>query len=274
MATLTWSQLRHSLARRLGDHTAGTATGGAATTLLDAAQRKERDNFWLGADLKVYSGTGSPQSRMVSASTQATGTLTHAGSNWTVPDATSLYELHRLFPASEYDELLKESLRWHTRSRRLYDRKSDVTLTWVTDQWDYSIPAGFVAISTVELSTETGTPDTDEYEFIKNDAWYVRQTTTRKLVFNKSFAQPTVGTLIRVTGYAEFADPTADTTTYNLDANPIVQLALVFATEALLGMAPSAHFKELHQYAIAEHDRMLQRIPDPAFTDAKIVESL
>jgi len=267
--------MRHSLARRLGDHISGTATGGAAQTLLDAAQLvRYKDNTLIGADLKVYAGTGAGQSRAVSANTQSTGTLTHAGSAWTVPDATSLYEVHRLCRAAEYDEFLKESLRWHTRAKKLLNRAEDSALLWVTGQRDYTVPTGMVAIESVEFSTETGAPDTDEYKFIEKDRWYIRQSTTRKLVFNNLSAEPVAGTLIRVTGYAEFADPSADTTTYNLDANPVIQLALAFAAQALMGFSPSAHWKELHAFAVSEHDRLLARIPEIPLASAKIVEPL
>lgn len=275
MATIAWSTIRHMLARRLGDHTSGTATGGTVTTLLDATQRKERDNYWLGANCKVYSGTGSGQERPLSASTQSSGTLTHSATNWTAPDATSLYELHRLFTAGEYDEFLKESQRWHTRARKIINRKIDTSLMWTTDQFDYTVPTGFVAVERVELSTTTAAPGSDDYRFQPNDRWDIRQDTTRKLVFSRNHGQPVASTVIRITGYAEFADPTADSDTYNFDANPIVQLALVFATSALIGLAAHAHYRELHQVAVAEHDRLLARIPDVAFpSGAKIVEPL
>jgi hypothetical protein len=167
MATLTFWQLRHMLARRLGDHAHGTATGGSATTLLDATRRKEANDYWKGAFCKVYSGTGAGAERPLSASTQSTGTLTHAATNWTTPDTTSLYELHRLFEALQYDQFLLESQRWHTREKRLLTWTLDTSLTWTTDQHDYTVPAGIVGIQHVEFSTETGAPDSDEYEFIR-----------------------------------------------------------------------------------------------------------
>lgn len=261
------------LARRLGDHTHGTATSGSTTTLVDAAQRKEKDNYWLGADCKVYSGTGSGQSRMLSASTQSSGTLTHAASNWTAPDSTSLYELHRLFPAAQYDQFLLESQRWHTRQARLLAWTVDSSLTWTTDQFDYTVPATLVGIQSVEFSTETGAPDTDEYDFIGGERWEIRRSSTRKIVFGTQFGQPVSGTVIRLTGVSEFSDATADSDTFNLDANAIVELAVVFATQSLMGMAPNAKWKELHQAAVAEHDRMLSRMKEPPPSNIKWLET-
>lgn len=274
MATIAFSTMRHMLARRLGDHAAGTATGGSTTTLLDATRRKEKNDYWAGAWCKVYAGTGLGQERPLSASTQATGTLTHAATAWTAPDATSLYELHRIFSAAEYDEFLKESQRWHTRNRRLVSWTLDTSLTWVTDQWDYTIPATIVGIQQVELSTETGAPDSDEYEFIERDRWSVRRSATRKLVFHKKFGQPASGTLIRITGIIEFTDATLDADTFNLDANPIVALALAHATLGLIGAFPASHYDRLHQRAVEEHERLLARVPEPMPSDVVWVEAL
>jgi hypothetical protein len=198
LATLAWYQIRHNLARRVGDHTFGTATGGAAQTLLDATRRKERDNVWLGAWLKVYSGTGNGQERPLSGSTQSNGTLTHAATAWaTNPDATSLYELHRFYSAADYDEFLKEALRALTRTRRLLDRTFDTSLTWTTNQYDYTVPSGIVGVRRVEFSTEVGAPDTDEYKYIPNDQWDIRVSSTRKIVFGTKFGQPASGSRTR-----------------------------------------------------------------------------
>lgn len=70
----------------------GTATGGTATTLTDAA------NPWNGVDLtgkmvKITSGTGAGQVRFIESNTA--NTLTTAKVPWTtVPDATSQYEIY------------------------------------------------------------------------------------------------------------------------------------------------------------------------------------
>ena len=275
MANLNWYQLRHNLARRVGDHTFGTATGGAAQTLVDATRRKERDNVWLGAWLKVYSGTGSGQERPLSASTQSSGTLTHAATAWaTNPDNTSLYELHRYYSAADYDEFLKEALRAITRGRRMLDRTVDESLSWTTDQYDYTVPAGVVGISRIAYATETGTPDSDEYKFIPNDQWDIRLATTRKIVFSTKFSQPASTTTIRLHGYKEFADPSADTTTYNLDAGPIVALAAVLVAESLIPLHPTAHWREFHAAALNHYERALARIPETAPSEVRWCEPL
>lgn len=66
----------------------GTATAGAATTLTDAG-KSWTTNFWAGAKLFIYAGTGAGQIRDI---TSNTGTVLTISSAWTTnPDATSFY---------------------------------------------------------------------------------------------------------------------------------------------------------------------------------------
>ncbi len=274
MATIPWYTIRHMLARRVGDHIAGTATGGSTTTLVDATRRKERDNALIGLWCKIYSGTASEAERRLSANTQSTGTLTHASTTWTTPDTTSLYELHRLMEAAQYDEYLKEALRWLTRGRYLLAPSVDTSLTIVADQYDYDVPGGMIGIEKVEFSTETGSPDSDEYDYVPDDRWYIRRSSTRKLVFNKKFGLPVASTVIRVTGFIEFGDPTSDAHTFNLDANPIVAVAAVNVSLALAVLVPSAHWDRFHQRALELQERTLARILEQRLSTVKWVEPL
>jgi hypothetical protein len=71
----------------------GTAQGGAASTIQLAAGETFSDNELNGNIVKVTSGTGAGQARVITAYTGATDTAT-VYPNWTTnPDATSVYEV-------------------------------------------------------------------------------------------------------------------------------------------------------------------------------------
>lgn len=257
----TWVQLRHSLARILGDLTAGTATALAAGSLTDATRRTEAADYWKHAYLKVYSGTNTNQERRVTAST--TGGVLTIESNWsTTPSGTVLYELHRYFEAGDngYDGFLKDALRHLGKRRKLITPSVDTSLTWTTDQYDYTVPTGIVAIERVEFSTETGAPDSDEYDHIDNDRWTVRLSGTRKLVFAARMGQPASGTVIRITGWQEYSEPTADTDSYELDPWPLVYSAAVHAALSLVSRMPSQHWREVARDMKALADEALTQM--------------
>lgn len=246
MAALAWYKLRHWTADKLGDCVLGTATGGSATTVVDATRRKEADNYWAGVWVKLYSGTGSGQERMLSASTQSSGTLTHASTSFSAePVAGTLYELHEQMPAEEYDRFLLQALTTLTRRRKLLAWKYDTSLSWVTNQWDYTVPSGFVGIVNVEIATDSGTPDSDEYKFIPQDQWHIRHDTTRKLVFSQGWGQFTADYKLRLSGYQEFTDPTLDSDTYNLDPAPLTSLAAGLAAQSLAAHDPSGRWGQI-----------------------------
>lgn len=229
---IAWYVFRHQTARMLDDNVLGTATGGSTTTLVDAVRRKENDSFWVNAWCKCYSGTGSGQERVLSANTQSTGTLTHASTNWTTPDTTTLYELHQLMSALDYDEYVKDSLRHLSRGRKLWQYLYDSTsLTWVTDQFDYTVPTGYFALLHIEIQNVTGTPGTDDYDHIPDDSWHIREDSTRKIVFDSRFGQYTNGYKLRLTGLTEWAEPSSDADTYALDPYTVaVTAAALLAT--------------------------------------------
>lgn len=72
-----------------------TATGGSANTITCPAQSWIPDNYTRGFTVKILSGTGAGQSRIISANATAGGTTTFTvGANWTTPpDNTSHFEV-------------------------------------------------------------------------------------------------------------------------------------------------------------------------------------
>lgn len=83
--------------REVNKQETGTATSATTSTLLDTANRKESDNFWKGGTLEILSGTGSGQTRDITAFTQSTSTITVTPNFVTTPDTTSTYRVVRSF---------------------------------------------------------------------------------------------------------------------------------------------------------------------------------
>ena len=246
MATITAARLRHDCADHLGDLKLGTATAGAATTMTDATRRTEDTNYWAGAFLKLYGGTGTGQERCVASSTNA-GVLTVEAAWATNPDATSTYELHRLFEAAEYDRFVTMALEHLTHSRQLLQHKvDDSTLAWVTDQYEYTVPSGFVGIYQIDVATDTGTPAEAEWQAIPNELWSLKRTgTTSEILFNTRTGNYGSTYDLRLSGYQEFTLPTADTDTYTFSSLPVSLLAAALAAESLIGRDPSNKYQQL-----------------------------
>jgi hypothetical protein len=91
-------ELRHLIAREVGDLTLGVSTGSNTTTTIKDTDRVEPDNHWRGSEVWTYAGTGrhlvESDARKITSSTQTGGVLT-VGKAWsgTTPDSTSRYEL-------------------------------------------------------------------------------------------------------------------------------------------------------------------------------------
>ena len=71
----------------------GTATGGSSTTLVDSS-RTEVDDFFIGYDIYIESGTGIGESATITAYTSSSGTFGFAAlSGASTPDTTSKYSI-------------------------------------------------------------------------------------------------------------------------------------------------------------------------------------
>ena len=73
----------------------GTATGGTASTLVDATKNWPT-NFWVGAQVRFLAGTGVGQEATISSNTSNTitfGTTNTAGATTATPDTTTVYSI-------------------------------------------------------------------------------------------------------------------------------------------------------------------------------------
>ncbi len=77
----------------IGSHPSGKARAGASATITLATQADTNNNYYIGANIRIVSGTGSGQTRTVSGYVGATRVATVSVAWDTQPDITSLYEI-------------------------------------------------------------------------------------------------------------------------------------------------------------------------------------
>lgn len=76
----------------------GTASAGGSSTITLASGSDGRDDYYVGAEITIVSGTGAGQTRRISDYVGSTLVAT-VGSAWTTtPDSTSVYATHPLVP--------------------------------------------------------------------------------------------------------------------------------------------------------------------------------
>lgn len=272
VAVVTNAVINHWLALRCNDIEKGTATAGAAASITDANARREESGYWDGAEVYIDAGTGAGQARLITTSTSA-GVM-NVAPNWTTnPDSTSQYSLRRKFKANQYQMFIDEAFHSLTRRRKFLIPKFDTSLTWVTDQFDYTVPTGFVLLKHVAVAT-VASPGTDDYEYTSDDRWYVLQNTTRKLQFNRAMGQFTNGYALRLEGYQEFTLPAAPTDQYNVDPDPIIAWAYVFALQSQANSDASNHLQNLIRAAIEEAERTEGKMAPIDISGCRRVEAM
>jgi hypothetical protein len=275
--TVAWYDIRHYTAALLDDLVLGTATGGSTTTLIDTADRYEQDDTLNGMFVKIYSGTGLGKERLVNDYVQSTSTITIGGSAWTAPIAGSLYELHSRFSAAQYDVYCKMALRDLTRRCKLLETVVDESLTAGANDYEHNVPAGVVAIESVEVANATP-PDGTGYDALPWDAWDIRRAATRVLTLDKTYAElyglPTTGRTIRVIGWDRLAMPTLDADTYLVNPEPIALLAASYAAGAISTRDPSGVWRTVADRLALLAREAEARIPGPQTGDVRWVEVL
>jgi hypothetical protein len=124
--SITRVQLRERIARHpvLRDHIAGgTATAGGAATLTDTNKLVRADaGDFIGCKVFISAGTSAGDERNVTASTAA-GQLTVDVAFTASPTTSSVYELHRRYDVTEYNQVIDDALRsdrmFHMSPRRV-----------------------------------------------------------------------------------------------------------------------------------------------------------
>jgi hypothetical protein len=193
----TLAQLTLNVASYLARAYRGTATGGNATTVVDAGLT-EPNGYFTGGTIWMLSGLNSGKSAAV---TWDVSTHTFTFSTMTLLNAAG-----NLYAAANLDYprwLLIDSI--NRALSQIGDLpKYNTTLTTVADQEEYSIPAGIGVPYLVEIAMYTAAP----YGYYPHYNW---KPINGKIVFIPDSQPDTAGYNIRLTYQGAHAELTADT---------------------------------------------------------------
>lgn len=89
-----YNNIANNVIRKCMRYSRGTATAGGAATITLPTTRVQVDDWYIGRTIRILSGTGSGQTRTVSAYVGATGVATVSVAWVAPPDATSVYEMN------------------------------------------------------------------------------------------------------------------------------------------------------------------------------------
>lgn len=233
----------------------GTATGGNATTLVDAA-RGEPDDLFTNGTIWVLTGNNANKSRKITDWDVTTHTFTF-------PTMTLLCAAGNIYKCASFEFPLEDiwaainfAMQDIYRVPLLYSNAAFVT---EADKEEYSLPAGIFDIRRVEIATSEDAP----YNYQVNYHW---RELNGDLMFDTGFVPTTDDLLIRLTYISKPATLDADTDTID-DGIHIERLKWEAAVQCLLWKkerTENPKWTEALNYALAMQNTMQQRysVPD------------
>jgi len=137
-----------AVARAVTEVVDGTATGGSTTTLIDTG-RLHPDNYWNQGRVWMISGNNASQSRLVSSYVNASGTWTTAA----FPLANAAGNQYAVSGAAYPKEALAQGVNMALMEMGKVTMEDLTSLTGVSDQVEYSLPAGVSNLRRVMTGT-------------------------------------------------------------------------------------------------------------------------
>lgn len=143
-----------ALARKVAVIYGGSATAnGTTTTLKDATNRLEADDFWNLGTIFMTGGDNLGQSRAVTDFVASTDTLTFVAMPEAIQSGDTYALINADFPKAMLLEAINGALKtWDAGERR------DETLEIDADVYEYVLPAGVTKVLQVWISTTTTEP--------------------------------------------------------------------------------------------------------------------
>lgn len=233
MTTLIQAAL--ALSKILQNTVEGTATGGSATTVVDTARYEPADFFDTGT-IWILSGNNSGKKAQITDWNLGTFTFTF-------PTMTLLNAAGNLYAAAPNDYpywLLAQKI--NETHRKLMEISENTALTTVSEQQEYTLPAGVYNVKRVEVAQFGSAP----YYWQRHHNWVERN---GKLVFDDGCAPILDGYGIRLL----YSVPPADLTDASAISDTIILDRLIWnaAVECLrwkLGLIRSDDKEKQRQY--------------------------
>lgn len=241
----------YNLAFVLQDFVRSTATGGSNTTLVDTVARFEQADFFDNGTLFIISGNNANKAPVISAWDSTTKTFTFADQGAACAAGNIYAAIPKDFPKGTLVESINQAL------IDIGDLpKTDVTLTTVALQEEYTLPAGVEAIKHVDIAHSLVTP----YNYIENFNWIERE---GKLVFDAFMMPGIAGYKIRLSYNEPHAAVSADSDTIDDLINPrlLTWTAAVYALRWRFRRNSEKAIGDALNEAIAQEARYARKRP-------------
>lgn len=171
--TLTRQECRAQLAQTMGDGLSGTTTSAGAaggTTLLDATNLYQADDYWNTGQIVITSGTYIGQVRRISDFTSSTGTVTVSSAFGGQIAASVTFEIHLPFVYALYNDCFRRAVRHAAGRNRYLQEWWNEELTFNADQYEYTLPIRKSVAGTATTGSTTTLTDTADLTEA-NDFW-------------------------------------------------------------------------------------------------------
>lgn len=258
----TLYQLRQSVAMALDDLVMCQVDANATNATCANATLLKADDYYNGWDIRFYLGTHKDITREVTDFDYTTNTLTFAPVLASNIDTTDYFELHRKYNTRQYNDAINRAIEM-LKDEYLLD-KTDETLTFTTNTYEYSVPDDFRYISQIYYEDLA---DDDTYytqNLIDERAWWIVGGSSPIIKFdNRRFA---IGSefnaqKMRIIGQQVQAGLTNDANTCALPPEAIIEQAraiLLRQNDELSDLAVLAQLqadKERKRLSIAPHGK-------------------
>jgi hypothetical protein len=174
----TLFDLTHRVAKELKILVDGVASGGSTSTLLDANDRTEADNYWLDGSLWLWYDAGAlgaaPEGEMtvLNSSTSSTGTLTFRDNFTVAPASGDKYSVARKVRTNiPWMPILIQNVNQALQDLGPIPQIDVTTVTIASNQSEYSIPIqANLDLRRVFLQT---TIDANQNDWIELANWHI-----------------------------------------------------------------------------------------------------
>jgi hypothetical protein len=209
----------------------GTASGGTATTLVDAGVLVDAEDYFKNFRVYVHDGTDQGDEKLITASSSSGASVTAAFA--ATPSTDSKYYIYSTYKNVTVERALKIALRFLRRRTLLPKVDETVTLgdPTLAATYEISVPTGFAAIRSIWREEAAGfytmhipgPGDTD------CPWWYPVRSATRKIRVDKAIAESKGWVVqakkLRIIGQTYETEPTTDDSTLDINTGPLLTLA-------------------------------------------------
>jgi len=251
--------VRQYLSSQVGDLIMGTFDSGDTNNAVDDMLRKA-DDYYNEHHFRcyIYGGTNIGNEREVSDWVNSSHQLEFDPGYTSSIDATSLYELHRIFTEDEYRKAINMAIQSLILPKYVLDKIDATTITLVADIYEYTLPEGMDYIQRIITEDSADSGEFDANDEIDPRIWEL--ISPRKVKLHESRYSITAGLDLRVEGQGRQTTVTDDADEIELPLEWLVQKAITFLPKAKI---QSNKLDTTYSQALLLSTNEPRRWPDP-----------